>query len=168
MQIDDTTLFSDVAHFIPYLEQSSIKDIKSAAERKFGTPWGLTIGELFTCMDGEFGIIGVDKRHPETLTAFQYYWMESFKDMCESLSKTLNALSVEQSADAKQASAACRPMGFQEGIKVFCREYFGLHSFGAVGALTLDDLLLAKKDQYNKAIFEKGMAHILSLKNKKK
>lgn len=168
MQVTEKTKLSEMGAFLPYIEQSSIKELKNAAEGLYGSPWGLTLGEFFTCSEGDYSRIGIDFAHPEEITLIQYYWMMSFKEMCEALNSALTKMSVAPTPDAREASSACRKMTFRESVNVFCREYFGLTSFRAVDDLTLDDLLLAKKDAYNKAIFEKGMAEIQKRKMKKK
>lgn len=168
MQVTESTKLFEIGAFLPFIEQSSVKDLKSAAERLYGNPWGLTLGEFFAYSEGDYSGIGVDFGHADQITALQYYWMESFKDMCKTLNQSLTALSVAPTPDAKKACVACRKMSFQESVKVFCREYFGLASFREVDDLTLDDLLLAKKDSYNKAIFEKGMAEIHKQKTQSK
>lgn len=168
MQVTEKTKFAEIAAFAPYFDQSSIESLKSAAERKYGTPWALTLGQFFQVADGDYSLVGIDFTQPNKITALQYYWMESFKDMSMKLKKAVDSLSVEPTPDAKAASVGCRKMTFQESVKVFCREYFGLHSFRAVDDLTLDDFLLARKDSYNKSIFEKGMADIHNRKGNKK
>lgn len=160
MKVTDKTKLSELAAFLPYLEQSSIKSIKDAAEAKFGSPWGVTIGQFFTYSEGDYSAIGVDFGRPLEVTVFQYYWMESFKEMTMQLQRTIESLTVQPTPEAKEASVGCRKMSFQESVKVFCRAYFGLHSFAEVDALTLDDFLLAKKDAYNKDIFDKTLAEI--------
>lgn len=168
MQVTDTTKYGEIAAVAPYFEQSAILELKKAAEAKYGRTWGLTIGDFFSCTEGDWSCVGIDLAHLEELTALQYYWMEAFRDMAESLSKTLEALSVAPAPEAREASKMCRPMNLRDSVLVFCREYFGLHSFSAVYDLTIDDLLLAKKDNYNKAIFEKTMAEIQKRKSKSK
>lgn len=160
MLITEKTKISEIAPFIPYFEQSSIEELKRAAEGKYGSPWALTLGEFFTISEGDYSCIGVDFAHPDQITAIQYYWMKSFKDMANSLKAAIDRLTVPQTPNAKIASAGCRKMSFQESVKVFCREYFGLSSFKAVDDLTLDDFLLARKDSYNRAMFDKTMAEI--------
>ena len=54
------------------------------------------------------------------------------------------------------AASVCYPVEFGESLLLFSREYFQLHSFKEASNINLADLLIAKKDAYNKAAFERA------------
>lgn len=176
MQIDIKSKISDVQALLDVMDERSVSELKRAAVDLYGSPWGITIGQLFGCMgsesagytDADFSLIGMDLQKPEEMIVAQYYWVQAFRDMVESLIRALENMTVPPTPEAAKANRSCLSMSFRESILVFCRSYFGLHSFSAVEDLTIDDLLLAKKDAYNTAVFEKEMAAIHEAKTKRK
>lgn len=149
------TKMSDLAPFNDYLKPSTVAELKKAAEGSYGDPWGMTVGELLTFMRGDFSAIGVSRSDTD-MKVLQFYWIESFREMAEALEKTFKALQPPQPKGAVEFSKACKPMTFEESSLVFLRDYFHLHTFEEARRLPISDLLLAKKDRYNQAAFEKA------------
>ena len=84
-----------------------------------------------------------------------------FRKFVDLFNKINNGLAVPETADAKKARKGQKPMTFAEYLLVFCREYFGFHTFDeAAEKLTVSDYLVAAKDRYNAGIFRYNMAMI--------
>lgn len=145
MKITSKTKWTDVAPLLPFLTDESKKALREAAVQQYGDYWTLTIDQLFDLMGGDYSHVG-DLREP---TALQAEWLEGLKDFIETLTKLLEKYTPPVQPEAKRASAGCLPMTMQESVLVFCRSYFGLPSFEAVGKLTIAEFLLARKDNYN-------------------
>lgn len=165
--VDKDTKMAFLAPFLEYLKEDTRKQLKEAAVAVYGDPWSKELGILFDGIRGKFPEYIMPSK-PEDLTVLQYFWLEAFKDMVEALLRTLEKLRPPQSKDAAAAMKACRPMSFEESTLVFCREYFGLHSFSEVRDLTISDLLLAKKDRYNTAAYERARAELMERRQKTK
>lgn len=166
--VTENTRFADIAPFVDYLKPTTRAELKKAAEVKYGSPWALTLGNFFDCIKGNFQVIGAKTYEPVSLLALQYFWVEAFRDFVESLTATLDQLKPPAPKDAEEAAKACKPMEIEQGITVFCREYFGLHRFSDVRGLYISDLLLARKDVYNKAAFNMARSAIEERKRKAK
>lgn len=158
--VTDKTKFYEIAPFIEFLKESTTKELKRAAEAKYGDTWGITLGQFIEFSKGNFKSIGFDRERPDELTALQYFYIAAFKDMAEGFTKALEALRPPQTTEAEEAAKACKKMSFEESMLVFCRDYFGLHNFNDARSLQIADILLAKKDRYNHVAFEKARADI--------
>lgn len=127
----------------------------------------LNIGDFFDCLRCDFSVIGVCSTW-NNATQAQYIWAMGFADYMDDFGKMLQRLTPPATAEQKQAQGVCMRVGFEESVLVFCREYFGLKSFKEVETLTLNEYLIAKKDAYNKAVFERKLNEIYKLKSKVK
>lgn len=139
------------------------EEIKQAACKRYGDPWEMTIGEFVAVCGGDLARLG-DMRDP---TVLQVYWVHAFKDFGATLEKTLKRLQVPMDAQEQQAAESMQKMGMAEGMLVFARNYFGLHSFAEAEGVKMIDYVIAKRDTYNQAIYSKRLAD-LRAKNYKK
>lgn len=156
--ITESTLLRDLSDFLHLLKETTIQDIKRAAERKYGSPWGMTIGQLIDATRGDVYVL--ENTPLEDVTVLQHYWLVCYQEMMEQLGKSLQKLTPPCTNEAKQAQSACLDMTFEEGVLVFLRSYFGLTTFDAARDLHIKDLLLARKDVYNRAAFEQAISRI--------
>lgn len=151
MDIDLLKPYAEYAEYLQLLTAKSREELSAAAE-KVRPMWDLKIGELFRLCDGDFsGIID------EKPLLWQILWVERFPKFFEEFVRVVARLTLEPTQEQKAAAAGCLPMEWQEGILIFARSYFGLHSFAAVEELTLGDYILAKKHDYNTALTERNM-----------
>lgn len=164
-QITESTKIRDLSDFLAYLKDTTIRELKTAAERKYGDPWGITIGQMLDGLRGKFFVL--ENTALEDVTVIQHFWIVSYRDMMEQLCKTLEKLTPPCTPEAKQAQTACIDMSFDEGILIFLRSYFGLRTFDDAMNLHISDLLLARKDVYNRAAFEQALSRITANKYKK-
>lgn len=164
MIIDFSKPYSKYADILTFVTDESHKELMAQAA-KIRDPYTLTLAEFFSCCDGDFGCVIKDMIN---LTTGEALWLEMFQKFVDDFSKILEKLVVPQTPEQKQASANCLPVEWQEGMLVFVRAYFGLKSFGEAENVTIGDYLLAKKDEYNTAIFQRNMAKIQTQKIHKK
>lgn len=130
------------------------------AESVFGSPWSLALKDFFALSDGDLTYIDLDKEDTATATIRQYMWMCSFRECVEQVTNVLQSLQVPQTPEAQRASQKCLKMGFKESTLVFVRRYFGLHNFTEAENISVSDFIVAKKDEYNSALFNYAMREI--------
>ena len=98
--------------------------------------------------------------------------MEAFSDddayLCSRASQLPMVELKEVKTDEIRAQKTCLKVSVAEGILLFVREYFSLHSFGEAENLPLSDYLIAKKDNYNKVMAQREYAKIQNEKIKSK
>lgn len=113
----------------------------------------------------------------EDLTLFEKYGkdialgficVEAFKDFVKDFVKTLERLTPPARAVDNARKNATLPCGVGEGFLLFARDYFGLHSFDEAGNVTLADLILAKKDTYNKVMASRAEQNFYNQQTKKR
>lgn len=152
MDIDLRKPYEKYAEYLQLLTAKSREELSDAAE-KVRPMWDLKIGEFFRLCDGDFAFM-MDKKNP---LLWQVLWAERFPQFVEEFANVVARLTLEPTPEQKAAAADCLPMEWQEGILIFSRSYFGLHSFAAVEELTIGDYILAKKHDYNTALAERNM-----------
>ena len=160
MKIDFSKPYSKYVDVMPFVTDDSRKVLMQEAA-KIRDPYTLTLAEFFACCDGDFGCVVKDTKEP---TTGEVLWLEMFQSFVADFGKILERLVIQQTPEQKQASANCLPVEWQEGMLVFVRSYFGLKSFAEAEKVTIGDYLLAKKDEYNTAIFQRNMAKIQTQK----
>lgn len=160
MTIDFSKPYSKYVDILPFVTDASRKELMEQAA-KIRDPYTLTLAEFFACADGDFECVIKDVANLSTGEAL---WLDVFKAFMTDFGKILEKLVIPQTPEQKQASANCLPVEWQEGMLVFVRSYFGLKSFTEAENITIGDYLLAKKDEYNTAIFQRNMAKIQTQK----
>lgn len=158
MKIDANTKYDDFRRWEPFLEDGQAEAIGKAAVRlRFGDDgfWAMTLGDLFETLGGNTQRLtwGVA---PDSV--FAVYLVKAFTEFIEDFIGKLKSLTLPQTSDSIKASQGCLGCTFDESVYVFCREYFNLKTFGDVERLKVADLIMAKKDTYNKGIVDRNMA----------
>lgn len=149
----DFALFSDESQQTLIQHSLSLHNVTDFYE--------LTIAQLIRMSDGDLSEFEIK----DNGKVFEVLFVRELSKFVEQYINILNSYTLPQSADEKAASAKCQTMTFGEGVLVFARSYFALHSFGEAERITLAELLLAKKDAYNSAVFQK---EIIKLQSKRK
>lgn len=164
MTIDFSKPYSKYVDVLPFVTDESRKSLMERAA-KIRDPYTLTLAEFFSCCEGDFECVIKDQNNP---TTGEGLWLEMFRGFIADFGKILERLVITQTPEQKKASANCLTVEWQEGMLVFVRAYFGLKSFTEAETITIGDYLLAKKDEYNTAIFQRNMAKIQTQKIHKK
>lgn len=162
MNITKETLYYDFVEDEEFIDKETEDKIIEASKEVYGDYYDLTIENLidFTKEDTD----AYDELMNNNITVFRVYW---FKGLSEFLKTYLNLLKnfvVKESSEESIASKACYPVEFGESLLIFAREYFNLHSFKEAANINLADLLIAKKDAYNKSVFEKTYTALITKK----
>lgn len=156
MKITKDTLFAEVAEIVVYMTDESKERLKKAAERDFGGFYGLTLAQFNAACKNEFAEI-LPRFRTADFTVFDYGVILAFADFANGYVDMLAKYVIPQTSQEKQASAACAKVGWLEGLLIFSREYFGLKSFAEAEQATLGDLLIAKRDTYNKGMYQRAI-----------
>lgn len=160
MKIDRNTTLEELAPFANVLTGADIETIRKASVRdKYGDAgfYAMTVGDFTTLLSG-------DPRpllQSEGKTVFDTARVEAFGGFVDELSKTLTRLTLPPTAETMRLNAGTLPCDFTESVYVFCRSYFGLHSFEAADRLKLSEFVMARKDDYNRAVVERNTSAVI-------
>lgn len=168
MKIDPNARYVEYLLLLENADKESMDRLQEDAESHLGSPWSLALRDFFALSSGDLSFIGLDAKNAINATVRQYVWMKAFKEVVEHVANLLQQLRVPQSADAQKASQQCLKMDVQEAALVFVRKYFGLKSFTEAENVTLADYIIAKKDEYNTAMFQYAMSDLQRQKFKHK
>lgn len=165
MIISKETKYSDFAPLEKYLKPAEKEKIKAAAEACFKSMADLTFGEYWSACNGHPEAIIGDYREPSVL---QVYWLQRLREFTNELARLLKNLQPPRTATEMQAADALRPCTFAESVLIFLRSYFALPSFRDAEKITIGELLIAKKDAYNTAMYQRKLAAIQAAEMKRK
>lgn len=165
MRIDKNTKYREFEPVEKYVPDSQKKAITNAAESVYGCMYDLEFGEFWNFANGDFSRLG----NLEDPTVFQVYWLNRFDEFTKEFAETLNKLSVKQTTEEKRAAEGCLKISWGESVLVFLQKFFGLKSFKEAEKITLGELLIAKRAQYNDDLFARRISQIQMQKlNRKK
>lgn len=151
----------DAAAVLENMTDESRERVKAAVLQQYGRFEDIRLVDFIAFANGDFTPYGIDTNKPEEMTVAQYVWLSEFRKFVDLFNKINSGLSLPDTADTRKAKTGQKPMSFAEYLLVFCRDYFGFHTFDeAAEKLTVSDYLTAAKDRYNDAIFKRNMARI--------
>lgn len=163
MKIDKYTLYRDFAAIEPYVEAPRLEELRRVAVAdKFGLEgfYGLTLGGLLDGMMGDFDALtdcGGD-------TVFDRYRVAAFCEWLKEFVAIVNSLTLKPTPHQARQASGCKSLTFEESVYYFVRSYFGLPNFNAVRDLTVGDYIMAKKDDFNKAVVDRNISNSLKIK----
>lgn len=153
-------------NFLPYMtivqtvDDESKARLEEDANAHYGNPWELSIRDFFALAENDFSYIGLDSAALHKASVRQFVWLKEFHDICAQIVLILKRLQVPESADSKRASAQCLKVTSKESAIVFARRYFGLHSFTEAENITIADFIVARKDEYNRSMYQYCLTEI--------
>ena len=166
MKIDDKTLWTFFEPLYKRLSDEERKRVAAEAAAAFfgkGGYYDMTLGDFVTLIGGNAQ--GVFPNYGKQLcTVFEWLSADGLKDFAKQYAETLEKFVPPTDADEQNAQNVCYKMTTAEGLLIFARDYFGLKSFAQAAEITLGDLLIAKKDAYNKIVYQRRLAAIKSKK----
>ena len=168
MIINPSDKYIDHIILLTNMDEDSKNRLREDAERVYGSPWGLALKDFFALSEGDLTYIGLERGRQLTASIRQFVWMHEFSEVVEQVIGILQKLQIPQSDDAKRASEYCLKSTSKESVYLFTRRYFGLRNFNEAAEIPLSDFILAKKDDYNSAIYQHAMNGIMRNKFKKK
>lgn len=151
----------DAAAVLDNMTDESRERVRAAVLQQYGRFEDIRLVDFIAFANGDFTPYGIDANKPEDMTVAQYVWLSEFRKFVDLFNKINSGLSIPDNADTRKAKTGQKQMSFAEYLLVFCRDYFGFHTFDeAAEKLTVSDYLTAAKDRYNDAIFKRNMARI--------
>ena len=151
----------DAAAVLENMTDESRERVRAAVLQQYGRFEDIRLADFISFANGDFTPYGIDTNKPEDMTVAQYVWLSEFRKFVDLFNKINSGLSIPDTADTRKAKTGQKPMSFAEYLLVFCRDYFGFHTFDeAADKLTVSDYLVAAKDRYNAGIFRYNMAVI--------
>jgi len=166
MKITEATLYGDFEPIEKHISTAAVEEIKIAAERYYGRCYELTIDEFFALLDCDFSRLG-DLREP---TVLQIYWIKRFQeDFLPAMQRAGERYTIPPTGRETEARNGTYDLSMQEGMLVFLRDFFGLHTFADAGKITLAEYILARKYKYNCDLMQRNYDRISlrELKHKK-
>ena len=164
MRITERTLYATIAPIEKYLSTETVKEIERAAENKYGAMYDLEFATFWACSGGDFSHLG-DMKNP---TVLQKYWVDRFGKFVDEFSKALKGLSLNPTDEERKASEGLLEVTWGESILVFLQQWFGLKSYKEAEKITIGELLIAKRAQYNQDLFRRKLSKIQMSKFHKK
>lgn len=165
MRITEKTKYSLFEPVEKYVTPEAVSALKQAAERKYGAMYDLTFEQFYTCTQGDFSEILGDISRP---TVLQVYWCKRFADFVDEFAKTLQAVTMKPNADEMRAAQGLMKTDWAEGLLVFMQQWFGLKSYKEAEKITIGELIIAKRAQYNQDKYRRQLAKIQTEKYKRK
>lgn len=151
------------------LDEESKNKLRADAEIFYGSPWGLALRDFLALSKGDLTFIGIANKEEEWNASIrQYIWMQSFTEMAMQVANILKKMQIPQDEDEKTAASYCMTSSVNESVLVFTRKYFGLKNFAEAEEISVSDFIIAKKDEYNIAMYKYMLAQIQRNKMKKK
>lgn len=166
IEVSERTKARDFAPFREVLTEDSAKRLLEVAVfNKFGKDgfWSMTIADFFAIAGGDIACLVSD--NGESL--FDECRIKAFATFVDDFTTMLKSLELPSSEEDERNARGCLGMTLEEGIYIFCRQYFGLHSFADVDSLTLADVVLAKKDTYNKAVIDRNVINSIKQQSRR-
>lgn len=164
MRVTERTQYATVREYEKYFAPEFVKALQDAAEQQFGSMYDLTFAEFYALANGDFSRLG-DMSNP---TVLQVYWTKRFAAFVDEFANTMKKLQIKPTADEEQAGAALLPVSWAEGLLVFLQKYFGLQSYKQAEQITLGELLIAKRAQYNEDLFKRRLQSLQLKRMQKK
>lgn len=165
MVITEQTKYSEIQAAEVFFTDVTKRQLSEAACSVYGDPWQLGIGQFVTLTTGDTSHLG-DMTDP---TVMQVYWLHAFRDFVADFEKALKRLTIPKDAQEIAAEDVLIKVSMAEGMVVFARSYFGLTSFAEAEKVSMMDYLMAKRDAYNQAAYNKRLAALRAAKyNRKK
>lgn len=164
MRITERTLYATIEPIEKYFRPKMEENIMRAAEGKFGGMYDLEFATFWACAGGDFSHLG-DMRNP---TVLQVYWVKRFNKFVEEITQALKGLTLTPTDEERKASEGLLKVTWGEGILVFLQQWFGLKSYKEAEKITIGELLIAKRAQYNQDLFRRKLSKIQMSKFHKK
>lgn len=149
-------------------EEERLQQAAPVAVIGAGGYYSLTIAQWHGITKQDLSVISDRLTDKTRCTVYDYYTIKGLSAFVDSYIKQLERFAVKPDAAETAAQRACYDVTATEGMLIFAREYFGLQSFAAAEQVTLGDFLLAKKDTYNKTMFQKAYTAQLNKRKAKK
>lgn len=160
MRIDANTEWSAFEVFERCIDDAQRKKIADAAARDLygdGGFWLMPLGDLFAIYDGDVSPL----KKADGKTVFDIYRLIGCASWIETYTTALENLTLKPTADEVSLQSGTTKTTFENAVRVFCRDWFGLPNYKDVDSLTVTDLLIAKEAAYNRAVIDRNIGNQL-------
>lgn len=162
MNITKETPYYDFVEEEEFIDEETVQSIIEASKEVYGDYYELTIENLIDYTKENTD--AYDELMNNNITVFRVYWFKGLSEFLKTYLNLLKNFAVKESPEESIASKACYSVEFGESLLIFAREYFQLHSFKEAANINLADLLIAKKDAYNRTVFERAYTSMITKK----
>ena len=152
MKISEYTTYNEVKYLERYFTPLDKENVLNGAKMRYGEYYDLTIEEFFTLLDKKYDKIGIDESKETTL--YQWYWLQYFSAFVDEFMKVLKKFEIAPTAKETQYMRGTIPMSFSESLLIFAQNFFNLKSFKEAEKITLGEIIIAKKADYNRNIYQ--------------
>ena len=150
-------LTEDTLRLLDVMTDESKAQALSLARDVYGNYDDLTLMQFLQLTEGDYTHIGIE--NPERVEVGQLLWMQGFADFCKIFANLCNRMQVPESPESRAAHNGEMPLSTREGMLIFARSYFGFHTFEeAANTVTVGEYVVARKDTFNTAIYNKNRA----------
>ncbi len=163
-----TELTEELNQQLECLTAESVEEITEASAKYFCGQNGffsLTISDLHSLLNGSVEV-GRFSLAEHSHLVFAKFFLLGLAKFAKDFVTLLSELTPKPTAEELRANRNLLPIGITENLLVFTRSFFGLKSFSEAEQITLADLILAKKETYNKVIFERNQAQDFKVRKK--
>lgn len=157
-EINETTLYVEFIKVESLIDEETKQNIIKSSQKIYGEYYDMTLDRLLSLLEPDCE--EYERLNDPLITVFEVYWFLGFKEFFDSFLKLLQNFSIKESPDELAASRNCYPVEFSESVLIFTRSYFNSPSFKEAAKITIGEFLMAKKDAYNKAVFERTYANL--------
>lgn len=165
MRVTERTKYRHFEQYEDVLSEKTKADLTAAAEKVFTPMNDLPFVHFFECANGDFASVLGDT---SDATVLQVYWARRFEKFVEEFAQAMKRLTLKQTTEEMQASEGLVEIGWAEGVLVFVQKYFGLKSFREAEQITIGEIIIARRAQYNQDKFQRQMAAIQAKKLQRK
>lgn len=150
-------LTEDTLRLLDVMTDESKEQALSVARGVYGDYEDLTLMQFLQLTEGDYTHIGIE--NPERVEVGQMLWLRGFAEFCKIFANLCNRMQVPESAESRAAHNGEMPLSTREGMFIFARSYFGFHTFEeAANTVTVGEYVVARKDTFNTAIYNKNRA----------
>lgn len=160
MRINERTKYKEFQKVEKYLTKQSVQRIKDAAEKKYGGMYDMPFERFYSCANGDFSHLYINNEP----TVLQVYWQKRFEEFVKEFAQALQKLTLPATDDERVASQDLLKLEWGEAILVFVQNYFGCRSFKEAEQITIGEILIAKRAQYNKDKYMRQLGQVQARK----
>lgn len=165
MRVTDKTKYRFFERYEKYLTPESVEALKAEAEKRIAKMYDLTFAQFYDCANGDFsGVLG----SVSDPTVLQVYWCKKFADFVQEFTEALKKLTIQPTGDEIKAAQGQLKTDWGEAMLVFLQQFFGLKSFKEAEQITVGEILIARRAQYNRDLYQRKMNNIQLQKMKRK
>lgn len=163
-----TELTEELENQLNCLTDESKNELTDASARFYcgeNGYYSLTIADFHALISGSVEV-GRFSLAEHSHLVFAKFFLQGLANFAKDFVTLLSELTPPPTAEEIRANRNLLPIGIAESLLIFARSFFGLRSFAEAEQITLADLILAKKETYNKIIFERNQAQDSKQKRK--